>query len=80
MLEALYVDMLSVAQHKHIITVIGEFRERAHKATGVWMMIYMILLCVLANVYLMFIRYPRCGAAWFMVYGIYFLAHTFELS
>ena len=45
MLEALYVDMLSVAQHKHIITVIGEFRERAHKATGVWMMIlYMILI------------------------------------
>ena len=43
-------------QHKHIIIrVIGEFRERAHcahKATGVWMMIYMILLCVLANVYL----------------------------
>ena len=59
--------MLSVAQHKHIITVIGEFREGAHKATGVWMMIYMILLCVLANVYLMFIRYPRCG----VVYGLW---------
>ena len=40
--------------HKHIIIrVIGEFRERAHcahKATGVWMMIYMIRLNLVKNI------------------------------